>query len=94
MGIHPVIGVDVGGSGVKAALVDQIEEELHREFDREVESRAIGARVMAKLRELDEVAYIRFASEYLKLGSAGELMAEIREMSNRPRDVKEQRSLF
>ena len=79
---------------VKAALVDQIEEELHREFDREVESRAIGARVMAKLRELDEVAYIRFASEYLKLGSAGELMAEIKEMSNRPRDVKEQRSLF
>ena len=49
---------------------------------------------MAKLRELDEVAYIRFASEYLKLGSAGELMAEIKEMSNRPRDVKEQRSLF
>jgi transcriptional repressor NrdR len=79
---------------VKAALVDQIEEELHREFDREVESRAIGARVMSKLRELDEVAYIRFASEYLKLGTAGELMAEIKEMANRPRDVKEQRSLF
>lgn len=79
---------------VKAALVDQIEEELHREFDREVESRAIGARVMSKLRELDEVAYIRFASEYLKLSNAGELMAEIKEMANRPKDVKEQRSLF
>lgn len=79
---------------VKAALVDSIEEELHREFDREVESRAIGARVMAKLRELDEVAYIRFASEYLKLGSAGELMAEIKEMAARPREVKSQQSLF
>jgi transcriptional repressor NrdR len=79
---------------VKAALVDQIEEELHREFDREVESRAIGARVMAKLRELDEVAYIRFASEYLKLGTAGELMAELKDLSARPRNVKEQRSLF
>jgi transcriptional repressor NrdR len=79
---------------VKAALVDQIEDELHREFDREVESRAIGARVMAKLRELDEVAYIRFASEYLKLGTAGELMAELKDLSARPRNVKEQRSLF
>jgi transcriptional repressor NrdR len=78
----------------KERLVEEVEEELHREFDREVESTVIGLRVMAKLRNLDEVAYIRFASEYLKLSSAGELMAELNELKTRPRDVKEQQSLF
>jgi transcriptional repressor NrdR len=79
---------------VKERLVDEVEEELHRDFDREVDSITIGQRVMARLRNLDEVAYIRFASEYLKLGSAGELMAEINELKSHPRDVKEQQSLF
>lgn len=79
---------------IKERIVDEVEEELHREFDREVESRVIGERVMHKLRHVDEVAYIRFASEYLKLGSAGELMAELHELHSRPRDVKDQRSLF
>lgn len=79
---------------VKERLADEVEDELHREFDREVESTAIGARVMAKLRDLDEVAYIRFASEYLKLGDAGELEAELANLRSRPRDVKQQQSLF
>jgi transcriptional repressor NrdR len=79
---------------VKERLVDEVEEELHRDFDREVDSLTIGQRVMAKLRNVDEVAYIRFASEYLKLGSAGELMAELNDLKERPRDVKEQQSLF
>lgn len=79
---------------VKAKLVDAVEEELHREFDREVESRVIGERVMIRLRGVDEVAYIRFASEHLKLGSAGELLAELHELNSRPKDVKEQQALF
>jgi transcriptional repressor NrdR len=79
---------------IKEHLVEDLEEELHREFDREVDSRIIGERVMRRLRDLDEVSYIRFASEYLKLGSAGELMAELHELNSRPRDVKQQQSLF
>lgn len=79
---------------VKERLVDEVEEELHREFDREVDSTVIGQRVMAKLRNVDEVAYIRFASEYLKLSSAGDLLAELNELRTRPKDVKEQQSLF
>jgi transcriptional repressor NrdR len=78
----------------KEHLVDDLEEELHREFDREIDSRVIGERVMRRLRDLDEVSYIRFASEYLKLGSAGELMAELHELNSRPKDVKQQQSLF
>jgi transcriptional repressor NrdR len=79
---------------VKEGLVDEVEEELHREFDREVESTIIGQRVMQKLLRLDEVSYIRFASEHLRLGTAGELLAELHELSSRPRDVKAQQSLF
>ena len=79
---------------VKERLVDTVEEELHREFDREVESKVIGERVMLKLRGVDEVAYIRFASEHLKLSNAGELIAELHELNSRPRDVKDQQALF
>src|SRR5262245_23043716 len=39
---------------VKEKLVEAVEEELHREYDREVESRIIGERVMSKLRAVDE----------------------------------------
>jgi transcriptional repressor NrdR len=78
---------------VKQRLVDEIDEELHREFDREVSSADIGDRVGAKLLPLDEVAYIRFRSEFLKL-NRDQLMQEIQELQARPRDVKDQQSLF
>jgi len=79
---------------VKERMTDEVEEQVHREFDREVDSRAIGEKVMHRLREVDEVSYIRFASEYLKIGSAGELEAELAALRLRPRDVREQQSLF
>lgn len=78
----------------KQQLVDEVEEELHRDFEREVDSQTIGARVMRRLRELDDVAYIRFASEYLKLRSTRDLMDELSQMESRPRDVPEQQTLF
>jgi transcriptional repressor NrdR len=79
---------------VKERLVDEVEEAVHREYEREVDSRSIGERVMSKLREIDEVSYIRFASEYLKIGSAGELEAELAALRLHPRDVKQQQQLF
>ena len=44
--------------------VDDIEVKLQNSLDREVTSDAIGELVMEKLKELDEVAYVRFASVY------------------------------
>lgn len=93
-GVQAACGKRNIAEDVKERITDEVEEELHREFDREVESRVIGERVMRKLRDIDEVAYIRFASEYLKLGNAGDLLAELHELNSRPRDVKEQQSLF
>jgi transcriptional repressor NrdR len=45
-------------------MVDEIERELHGRFENEVPSSVIGEMVMQRLRELDQVAFIRFASVY------------------------------
>ena len=47
------------------ALADEIEKELRNTMNREVYTRDIGELVMEKLKNFDEVAYIRFASVYL-----------------------------
>jgi transcriptional repressor NrdR len=46
------------------AIVDEAESMLHDREDREISTKEIGAFVMEKLRELDQVAYVRFASVY------------------------------
>ena len=78
----------------KIALVDAVEDELHRTFDREVESRVIGERVAARLRDLDEIAYVRFASEYYQFRNVGDILQELETISQHVKDVKEQRPLF
>lgn len=78
----------------KDQMVDQIEEELHREYDREVDSRIVGERVMMKLKDVDEVAYIRFASEYRKFKSVDDLLGELELLQKRVKDVKNQQKLF
>jgi transcriptional repressor NrdR len=78
----------------KERLADEIEEELHKEFDREVPSAVIGERVMLRLRDLDEVAYIRFASEYYQFKSVDELKKQLELLSGRVKDVKDQQKLF
>lgn len=78
----------------KIALVDEVEEELHREYEREVPSRAIGESVATKLRALDEIAYVRFASEYYQFQSVGQVIEELRSLDSRPKEVKDQAKLF
>ena len=46
------------------AIVDETESRLHDQEDREMSTTEIGAFVMERLRELDQVAYVRFASVY------------------------------
>jgi transcriptional repressor NrdR len=45
-------------------IVDQTEGVLHEREDREMSTKEIGGFVMGRLRELDQVAYVRFASVY------------------------------
>lgn len=78
----------------KQRLVTQVEESLYKDFDREVQSTEIGRRVCDKLRVLDEVAYVRFASEYHRFKDVGELAQELQHLVNRVKDVKDQAKLF
>lgn len=65
------------------ALVDRITTELQNEFVREVPAVLIGERVMKHLRELDEVAYVRFASVYRQFCDADQFIQEIKQLSHR-----------
>lgn len=51
-------------------LIDEIEKDIQNSLKGEVESKYIGELVMNKLKELDEIAYIRFASVYRKFTDA------------------------
>jgi transcriptional repressor NrdR len=63
-----------------ATTADQIERALQELGEKEVPSSKIGDAVLAKLRELDEVAYVRFASVYLSFKDAAELMNEVQRL--------------
>jgi len=58
-------------------MVDDIYNEITEKFSGAVPSSAIGERVMEKLKEADEVAYIRFASVYRKFRDVKEFMSEL-----------------
>jgi transcriptional repressor NrdR len=61
-------------------VVSRIEAGIAKRFDREVDSRYIGEAVMEELRELDKVAYVRFASVYREFADVSEFMTELRGM--------------
>ena len=61
-------------------IVDEIETALQDSPEREIEARAIGERVMERLREMDKVAYVRFASVYRQFEDVEEFMAELRDL--------------
>ncbi len=58
------------------ALAEDVERELHRHYEGEVPSRKIGQLVMTRLRELDQVAYIRFASVYQEFKDVSDFVEE------------------
>jgi len=65
------------------AIVDEIETRLHDTEEREVGTTDIGARVMDRLRELDKVAYVRFASVYRKFEDVDEFLNELKTLLGR-----------
>lgn len=93
-GIQAACGKRPIPAELKERMADEIEEELHREYDKEVSSRSIGDRVIRKLRDVDQVACFRFASEHLDLTSMKDLRRQLEEEEQRVKDVKEQQALF
>ena len=62
------------------ALIDEVERELFNSTDHEVNTDAVGEAVMIKLKKLDEVAYVRFASVYRQFKDLNEFMGELKRM--------------
>lgn len=61
-------------------IVDEIEEKIHSSFKREITSKEMGEMVIQKLKELDEVAYVRFASVYRQFKDINTFMAELNKL--------------
>ena len=59
-------------------IVDATDNRLHEREDREITTQEIGAFVMERLRELDQVAYVRFASVYRRFEDIGAFMEELK----------------
>lgn len=69
---------------VESARIEEFVDSLESHFQelgrKEIESSEIGEMVISKLREWDEVAYVRFASVYRQFRDIGEFMAELEEI--------------
>ncbi len=79
---------------LKRQLAEEVDEELHRQFEREVDSREIGERVAARLRAIDPIAYVRYASEYYRFENVGEIEREIADLRDLPTVSPHQSDLF
>ncbi len=74
------------------SVVDDIEMQLHALGRSEVDSQKIGQMVMDRLRQLDDVAYVRFASVYRRFADLESLQAEIQRLRERKEREQEQKA--
>ena len=65
------------------AICEEIESALHAREPREMTTVEIGARVMEKLKEIDQVAYVRFASVYRRFEDLGDFVDELKTLLGR-----------
>ena len=61
-------------------LVDEVENEISGMEEREIQSAVVGEKIMNKLKELDPVAYVRFASVYREFKDVNTFMDELRKV--------------
>jgi len=61
-------------------IVTQVERAIQKKSDREVSASRIGELVMDKLKTLDDVAYVRFASVYRQFKDVGQFMVELKDI--------------
>lgn len=62
------------------SMVDEIENNIKGKFKTEVSSKEIGEMVMEKLRNADEISYVRFASVYRKFKDKAEFLEEMKKL--------------
>jgi transcriptional repressor NrdR len=64
-------------------IATQVERTIQKKSDREVSASKIGELVMEKLKQLDDVAYVRFASVYRQFKDVGQFMEELKGILHR-----------
>jgi len=65
-------------TGKLEALVDEVERAVHEAKERELTTTQLGEVLMSRLKKLDKVAYVRFASVYLDFKDVKEFMSELK----------------
>jgi len=74
--------------------VNSILNDLESGQEREISTKAIGAKVMVRLHSIDPVAYVRFASVYRRFEDIGEFIEEIQSLERRAPLSDDQKELF
>ena len=69
-------------------MLDEIETTVHNSLEREVSSVKIGEMVMDRLRKIDEVSYVRFASVYREFKDVNTFMNEIKKILSKEEEEK------
>ena len=83
------------GMETLVGLANEVEEDVFRNFDREVPSSYLGNAVAVRLRKLDKVAYLRFASLYHEFQLADDFIEEAKDILDQDRrNVAGQQDLF
>ena len=73
-------------------IAERIERGLNNTMEKEIESKMIGALIMDELRNLDQVAYVRFASVYHKLPDVNTFVQEVNRLQEKDRVPPEERN--
>jgi transcriptional repressor NrdR len=68
-------------------LIEDVIDVVEAQYDSEIPSQAIGDAVMVRLRKIDQVAYVRFASVYKEFRDVSEFMQEISNLGKKERET-------
>ncbi|MSR44503.1 MAG: transcriptional repressor NrdR [Phycisphaerales bacterium] len=93
-GIQSACGKRPVPEAIKQKITDEIDDGIHRDFEHEVPSAEIGRRVAVALRNVDPVAFVRFASVYHDFQSVAEFQLEIAHLAEKPPTPPDHPSLF
>lgn len=84
----------ISSEGIES-IINDVEEEVFRTFDREVPSRYLGQAISVRLRKCDKIAYLRFASLYHEFQLVDDFIEEAKNILDRDKhDVAGQQELF
>lgn len=71
------------------AFLEELERDLRESEEKEIPSQEIGEKIMVKLHDLDDVAYVRFASVYREFKDVNDFMSELKRLLDREKDETE-----